>query len=73
MHVYLIKYKCFHKYQIFFIEDKYILLNIKFYFSHISATMHTSILGYVQLTEMRHFRNFLNRQFEEDPDMFLHD
>ena len=55
-----IEYKCFQKYQIFFIECKYILLSIKFHFPHISATIHTSILGYVQLIEMRHFQNFLN-------------
>ena len=29
MHIHFIEYKCFHKYQIFFIQGKYISLNIK--------------------------------------------
>ena len=33
MQIYLIKYKYFHKYQIFFIEFKYILLNKNFIFA----------------------------------------
>ena len=33
MHIHFIEYKCFHKYQIFFIQCKYILLNINFIFA----------------------------------------